>query len=499
MDARTIAFARQNMRWTVFPLALSLLLGGSITFIATAWSQHGSQQELARRAEAQAHALQTQLLLRQVGAQLVDIETGQRGFIITGQAAFLEPYEQARRELSDSYGELRQRLQQEGADRTNLQRLDGFIERRLAQVERNVEQRWTVGEAVLKDLSGYVSGKQLMDDIRAELLQLETAQAALVRRTQAEASAERQRSAELSVLLTACGLIMMASALLALQLERYRRDRAERALRESHERLEHTVTERTAALSSALARIQGFAAELDRSVEHERRELAREVHDQIGQIGTASKMLVMALRKKLAPQREEMLDELQELAENCISAARQISASLRPPLLDDLGLAAAVAHHAQGLERQGQLQLSVDIRDEQRLSPEQRNQLFRILQEACTNVLRHARAQRLRIAGQADTGSYCLEIEDDGVGPGAVRADASGLRNMRERAALAGGSLDFGPGTERGSRVRVCLPLAPPEFGEDAAAGAQHATDGPDAPHSPARRAADEEENRQWA
>lgn len=161
-----------------------------------------------------------------------------------------------------------------------------------------MEQRWTVGEAVLKDLSGYVSGKQLMDDVRAELQQLEAAQAELVRRTQAEAAAERRHSAELSALLTASGLLMMAGALMALQLERRRRDRAERALRESHERLEHTVAERTAALSSALARIQGFAAELDRSVEHERRELAREVHDQIGQIGTASKMLLIALRKK---------------------------------------------------------------------------------------------------------------------------------------------------------------------------------------------------------
>lgn len=485
MCAGTIALARQNMRWTIFPLALGLLLGGSVAFIATAWSQQGSQQELARRAEAQVQALQTQLLLRRVGAQLVDIETGQRGFIITGQTAFLEPYEQARRELSLSYGELRQRLLQEGGDRSTLQRLEGFIERRLAQVERNVEQRWTVGEAVLKDLSGYVSGKQLMDDIRAELQQLEAAQAELVRRTQTEAAAERRHSAELSALLTASGLLMMAGALMALQLERRRRDRAERALRESHERLEQTVAERTAALSSALGRIQGFAAELDRSVEHERRELAREVHDQIGQIGTASKMLLIALRKKLAPQREEMLDELQALADDCISAARQISASLRPPLLDDLGLAAAVAHHARGLERQGQLQLSVEIRDEQRLSPEQRNQLFRILQEACTNVLRHAQAQRLRIGGRAGPSGYCLEIEDDGVGPGAVRADASGLRNMRERAALAGGSLEFGPGAERGSRVRVCLPLAP----SDAASGES----------APACRQDDEEENRQWA
>ena len=160
-----------------------------------------------------------------------------------------------------------------------------------------------------------------------------------------------------------------------------------------------------------------------------------------------------------------MLDELLALADENIAVARAISAALRPPLLDDLGLAAALAHHAKGLERQGQLAVQVEVRDEQRLDAEQRNQLFRILQEAATNVLRHAKASRLEIRGSADAaadsgaGSYCLEIIDDGIGPGQVRPDASGLRNMRERAALAGGSLGFGPGPRGGTRVAVCLPL----------------------------------------
>jgi len=324
-----------------------------------------------------------------------------------------------------------------------------------------VERRWQQGDAVLKDLSGYVSGKQLMDDIRHELRQLEARQQRRVDQAASDTAAMQRRTSRLSLVLPAVGLLLIGGAMLALGLERQRRDRAEQALRAAKARLETAVAERTEALSDALARIQSFALELDRGIEAERRRLAREVHDQVGQIGTASKMLILALRKKLAPLKEEMLDELQQLAEETITVARQISAALRPPLLDDLGLAAALAHHAQGLERQGQLKVALDVRDEDRLSAEQRNQLFRILQEAATNVLRHARASRLEIRGAAGAGGYCLVISDDGVGPGAVRPDASGLRNMRERAALAGGSLDFGPGPQGGTRVSVCLPLAP--------------------------------------
>jgi len=88
------------MRFTSFPLAFGLLLTGCVAFIATAMGEHQSLKHSIARGEERAQALQTQLQLRRVGTLLIDIETGQRGFIITGQAAFLEPYEEARRELA---------------------------------------------------------------------------------------------------------------------------------------------------------------------------------------------------------------------------------------------------------------------------------------------------------------------------------------------------------------------------------------------------------------
>ncbi|HEX2011767.1 MAG TPA: CHASE3 domain-containing protein, partial [Roseateles sp.] len=335
---------------TSFPLAFGLLVAGCIAFVATAYGEHRSLGESVARSAARAQALQTQLQIRKVGGLLVDIETGQRGFIITGQPTFLEPYERALQELKLSYAELKRQLRRDaGGSPPSLERLDGFIERRVQQVERNVEQRWRQGEAVLKDLSAYVSGKLLMDELRHELQLLEVRQERLVEQARRDTEAVQQRTEQLALVLPVVGLLLICGALLALLAERRRRDHAEQALLQSKAALESTVTQRTVALRAALSRIQSFAAELDRGIETERRNLAREVHDQIGQIGTATKMLVLALRKKLAPVREEMLEELLQMADEVIAMARQISAALRPPLLDDLGLAAALAHHAKGL------------------------------------------------------------------------------------------------------------------------------------------------------
>ena len=140
--------------------------------------------------------------------------------------------------------------------------------------------------------------------------------------------------------------------------------------------------------------------------------------------------------------------------------ARQISAALRPPLLDDLGLAAALAHHAKGLERQGQLKVALDVRDEERLSAEQRNQLFRILQEAATNVLRHAQARRVSVELDVSAGFASLRINDDG--RGGIGQHGNGLTGMAERLQARGGRLLVESPAAGGSRLQLLLPLNTP-------------------------------------
>src|SRR6218665_3499519 len=254
------------MRIASSPLASLMLLAGTVAFIATAVVEHQSLGELVARGEARAHAMQTQLLIRRTGTLLLDLETGQRGFIITGQVAFLEPYDRSRRELASAVTQLEDKLDDAGRLSPAFKRLQELVRQRMQQVERNVDQRWAMGEEVLKDLPGYVAGKRLMDEIRGELEQLEEAQAQIIAQANRGVQAVQNRTTMLAGLLPAVGCVLIVGAFLALQNERRRRDLAQQALREANATLESEVARRTAQLSLALSRIQSFAVELDQSV-----------------------------------------------------------------------------------------------------------------------------------------------------------------------------------------------------------------------------------------
>jgi len=451
------------MRYSWLPL--SLLVAAFLAFVGTAVGASQSLADLLERDAERSQALRTQTELQHLLMLLVDIETGQRGFIITGQQPFLRPYEDALGELSEVREALRERLPRQGASTVTLTRLEALIDERLAQARQTIARRLADGGAVTGDLSAYVDGKRVMDELRFQIEQLGREQQRRVSTADEATQAVRQRTTRLTRLLPAVGLATLAVAAALMLRERRLRDRAEAALRVANAGLEAQVAQRTEALSQALARIRSFAVEMDRSIEAERRRLAREVHDQVGQVGTAIKMLTISLRTRLAPRTEPLVDELQGMADEAIRAARHISAELRPPLLDELGLEAALEHHLQTLQRQSGVETALDLSDASALPPEQASPLFRIVQEACTNVLRHAQASTLRVTGRIvvdGQDGYELDVDDDGRGPGGTRPDASGLRNMRERAELAGGRFDFGPAPGRGARVRVWLPLNPP-------------------------------------
>lgn len=446
-------------------LSLTLLLAVFVAFVGTAVGTSLSLTELLARDHQRSHALRTQADLQHLLSLLLDVETGQRGYIITGELPFLRPYEAAVDELNQGYADLREELLAGGAPGVPLERLDALIRERMLQAQRNVEARRIGGAAVLRDLGPYVEGKRVMDELRYEVDRLMREQQQRIAAADTAAEDVQMRTVMLTRLLPGVGLLTLLGALLLMLVERRRRDRAESALRDLNIRLEQSVQQRTAELRQALRRIRSFAVEMDRGIETERRRLAREVHDQVGQVGTAIKMLAYSLRQKLAPTGEPLLDELQQMADEAIRAARAISASLRPPLLDELGLEPALNHYLQTLQRQSGLQTQLALPDVAELPGEQASQMFRIVQEACTNVLRHANAHMLSVTGRrVDAGQpgYELQVQDDGCGPGQVRPDAAGLRNMRERALLAGGRFEFGPAPGCGACVRVWLPLQPP-------------------------------------
>lgn len=205
-------------------------------------------------------------------------------------------------------------------------------------------------------------------------------------------------------------------------------------------------------------RIASFASAQDKAIEQERRRVAREVHDQMGQVFTAIRLIVQSIPRDALPADQETA--LQRALDMGIASARRITAELRPPLLDDFGLAAALDQYSKEVSQAGTLACTTSV-DDEGLSDAQALGLFRIAQEAVTNVLRHARATRIDITGRCQDASYRLYIEDDGAGfdPELVRAGAMGLTNMRERARLMGGNCGIARRPEGGTRIEVSLPL----------------------------------------
>jgi signal transduction histidine kinase len=149
------------------------------------------------------------------------------------------------------------------------------------------------------------------------------------------------------------------------------------------------------------------------------------------------------------------------LVEGALAAVRRISADLRPPVLDQLGLAAAIEWHVGRFAEQTGLRCRLDVPDRAvDVDRERTTALFRILQEALTNVARHARAKAVTVRLAVGSGRAALEIEDDGRGlPARTRTTALGILGMGERARAFGGTLTVTGPRGRGTRVFASIPL----------------------------------------
>jgi PAS domain S-box-containing protein len=202
--------------------------------------------------------------------------------------------------------------------------------------------------------------------------------------------------------------------------------------------------------------------------ETERRYLARELHDELGQILTATKLSLQAVqRTRTISSARNMLKDGLALLDQCLRQVRSLSLELRPSLLDDLGLAAALRWYLdRQAERAGFAARFEDGIGDRRLPTEIETTCFRVAQEALTNIARHAGASRVHLALTLGEGRIDLEISDDGTGFEVAQARARaaaggslGILGMEERVSLAGGSIRVNSEPGRGTDIRVSLPL----------------------------------------
>ena len=255
-------------------------------------------------------------------------------------------------------------------------------------------------------------------------------------------------------------LLARVQALLRIQ-------QAEAALRRAHDELEQRVQERTVELAQANSALRRMSLQLVEVQEQERRALARELHDELGQVLTGLKMVVdRTLAEATGPVRSR-LNEALELINNLVGRVRSMSLELRPQMLDDLGLLVALDWHFKRFTQQTNIRVNFRRGEmPSRLPAMLETAIFRIAQEALTNVARHGRVTEVTVRLWVDSERTGLQVEDNGAGFDADAALASrsstGLSGMKERAELLGGEfvLESTPG--KGTRLTVELPLAEP-------------------------------------
>lgn len=388
---------------------------------------------------------------------LLDAETGQRGYLLTGDPSYLHPYTQAVAEVEASLNSLRAMVVSNGRMTAEFSLLSRAISRKLAELELTIQLRQSGAEhEPWQTVTKTGLGRQYMDAVRAasDTLLKSAAKDLTLQTTKLQQSLQASRlSFMISALfcLLAFGLYLRGSTKLHDASQKRAQD-----LQQEKVKLEGLVALRTAEL-------ERLANHLITVQEDERERLARELHDELGSLLTAAKFDVARVKSRLPadpPDLHERLSHLTTTLNAGIAIKRKIIEDLRPSSLSNLGLPAALEILAQ--EFRASTQLSVDISmDDVALNDGQQLAVYRLVQEAFTNIAKHAHATQVQVLVKNYWNHIEVVVSDDGVGfdAGHIKIASHGLSGMRQRMHALQGRLELNSGAGRGTTIKAILPL----------------------------------------
>ena len=397
---------------------------------------------------------------------LTATETGQRGYLLTGQADDLLPYAQARAASIDALRQLDSHFQDDPRATALLAELRVLTERRLVEMEDTVHlmQAGDKPAALAQVLGG--AGKDDMARLRA-----------LTRQFQVDQAAEREltnRSLDQTLLLSRLGVAALSAVLLIALVLYLRKGDAlvlaqahqQRLTQAAHDRLEAEVAQRTAQLTE-------LTHHLLTAREDERHRLARNLHDDLGSVLTAAKLDAARVKSRLSGANPEALARLADLVDKLntgIALGRTIIEDLRPSTLSHMGLVATLQILAQDFAANSGLRTHLDLQPVA-LSPSAELVVFRVVQEALTNLSKYAGASQVWLGLQTSVtrpGFVEVTVRDDGVGFDADTPTRStyGLLGMRFRVEAEGGVMRLQSLPGQGTLISACLPLQP-DAGQD--------------------------------
>ena len=433
----------------VWSLGLALLAALVLVGINEAGYRQSSKA-LAEISQAQEARFAIGALLQDV----LDAETGQRGYLLTGEARYREPYDSAIKDIGVHLARLRVLYAERPAEQVQLAQLADHLSRKLAEMDMSLR----LAREGNPDASRFV----LTTDVgREEMVRIREQAAALAALSDRSLKAGQEQIARaLTLARGGIGLIALAG-LLAFSL--YLRqthalqsagERQQLALQRERNTLEAEVRERTASLAE-------LATHLQEVRETERGFLARELHDELGALLTAAKLDVARLKSRLAdsPEATQRLQHLTELLNSGIALKRRIIEDLRPSSLSNLGLVASL--EILGREFADRSGIEVDMVLEPVVTDEARQlTVYRMIQEGLTNIGKYAEASEATIVLKNYDNHLVVEVSDNGRGFDAqhLRPSTHGLAGMRHRVEAAGGKLTVSSTPGQGTRLEAMLP-----------------------------------------
>ena len=386
-------------------------------------------------------------------------ESAQRGYLLTGQLAYLEPFFRATRNWRETLDRLSKLASANGVRAGDIELLEVMTAAALKRLEQTISRTDQPGPDGQADVAGTDRATATMDRVRELVQRLAAEEDARIDALRREVLNDMWLTVGIALFAT----IVTVAVLIQLHklLRRYVAARldAERALREANQQLNRQVEQRTAELTE-------LSQHLIRVSEEEKAKIARELHDTLGSNLTAINMDLNWINKRLVDARPELRERLQrslQMLAETVELKHEVIEGLRPSHLDNLGLAFAIKSHCREFTRRTGVPCEVEVEEDfDDLDPSWSIALYRIAQEALTNVAKHSQATSVRAKLLREANGIRLRVTDDGVGVAAdavAKPKSHGLVGMRERMRQVGGAVRISPGESgRGTAVDAFIP-----------------------------------------
>ncbi|WP_411884001.1 CHASE3 domain-containing protein [Polaromonas sp. YR568] len=431
-------------------LPLAVLAAAFLIFINEA-SFRKSTEAAANIEEAQL----TRGAINKLLQHMLDAETGQRGYLLTGEGRYLEPYNMAVADIGQNLDGLRQLFTPYPQQLAEFALMSRHVSRKLAEMDLSVRMRKEGNEDAWKFVLTTDVGQEHMEAIRLQSAKLAASSVTKMEQGQDQIRRTLQLSRIGVATMALAGLLAFYMYLLQTKALLASGRREQESLQRERDFLEVQVRERTANLAELATHLQNVR-------EDERGHLARELHDELGALLTAAKLDVARLKSRLAgnlPEAAERLAHLTNTLNSGIALKRRIVEDLRPSSLSHLGLVASLEILAREFEERSGLSITTDLETVE-LGGSAQLTVYRLVQESLTNIGKYAEAKQAEISLHNFDGYITVEVKDDGKGfkVASVGAGSHGLAGMRHRVEAAGGRLTVTSTEGEGTLISAVLP-----------------------------------------